>query len=138
MAQGNNRNGEIAMTGLRIVFLGIAAALVPASVSAHHGWTVFESTKTVTMKGVVKDFHFVNPHSVVEFDVKDNKGQIQTWEGEMSSPTHLVPRGWSASSLREGDVITITGFPTKNGSRALRVTKIVLANGKELKLGSDR
>src|SRR6185369_2887735 len=128
------------MKNIRIVLLAAAAALllVPVSASAHHGWTVFESEKTVTFKGVVKDFHFVSAHSVVEFEVKDDKGQTQNWEGEMSSPSHLAPRGWSASSLEAGDVMTITGFPTKNGSHALRVTKIVLANGKELKLWNGR
>jgi hypothetical protein len=138
MEQGNSTDGENVMTGLRIVFLGIAAALVPVSMSAHHGWTVFESEKTITLKGVVKDFHFVNPHSVVEFEVRDEKGKVRTWEGEMTSPTHLVPLGWSATSLQEGDLVTITGFPTKNGSPALRVTKIVLTDGKTLKLGNDR
>jgi hypothetical protein len=128
------------MRNTKIVLLAAAAALllVPVSANAHHGWTVFESEKTVTFKGVVKDFHFVSPHSIVEFEVKDEKGQVQNWEGEMSSPSHLAPRGWSATSLEAGDVMTITGFPTKNGSHALRVTRIVLANGKELQLGNGR
>jgi len=108
--------------------------LVPFVAEGHHGWTAFESQKTVTLKGTVTDFHFVNPHSVVEFDVKDEKGQITAWEGEMGSPSHLIPRGWSATSIEQGNEITITGYPAKNGSHFLRVTKIVVS-GKELKMG---
>ena len=62
---------------------------------------------------------------------------VQAWEGEMTSPSHLVPRGWTAASVEVGEKITITGYPAKNGSHAMRVAKIVLSNGKELKLGGD-
>jgi hypothetical protein len=111
---------------------GLLAA--PRLANAHHGWAAFESVTKVTLKGTVTDFHFVNPHSVIEFSVKDDKGQIQAWEGEMTSPLHLAPLGWSAGSLEPGEQITITGFPAKNGSFALRVTRIVQANGKEMKM----
>jgi Family of unknown function (DUF6152) len=118
----------LAALALAVVFLGTPLA-------AHHGWAAFEGGKTITLKGVVTDFHFVNPHSVVEFQVKDAKGALQAWEGELTSPNHLASRGWTASSLDEGDGVTITGYPAKNGTHALRITKIMLANGKTLKVG---
>jgi hypothetical protein len=104
---------------------------------AHHGWAAFSAGPQITIKGTVTEFHFVNPHSVVEFQVKDEKGRVAEWEGEMTSPSHLVPRGWTATSLEIGEKITISGYPAKNGSHALRVTKIVLSSGKELRLGGD-
>ena len=103
---------------------------------AHHGWAAFDSLKTITLKGTVKEFHFINPHSVVEFATKDSEGRVQDWEGELTSPSHLVPAGWSRNSLDQGDAVTITGYPAKNGSHVVRITRIVLANGKELKMGS--
>jgi hypothetical protein len=122
------------------VMLAAAAAIVlmPASVEGHHGWAIFESKATVTFKATVTDFHFVNPHSVVEFDVKDDKGEIHNWQGEFGSPIHLAPNGWTATSLEAGDEITITGYRAKNGARSLRVTRIVLSNGRELKLDSGQ
>ena len=81
------------------------------------------------------EFHFVNPHAVVEFEVKDDKGQVQSWEGELPSRSALGPRGWTAPSLGDKEEITITGYPAKNGSHAMRVTRIALSNGKELTLG---
>ena len=83
------------------------------------------------------DFHFVNPHSVVEFAVKDDKGQVQVWEGELTSRSNLAPRGWIATSLEDRDEVTITGHPAKNGAHAMRITRIVLSNGKELKPGGE-
>jgi hypothetical protein len=120
-------------------FLAFTATLllIPLSVHAHHGWAAFlsEPGSEITLKGTVREFHFVNPHSVVELEVKDEKGQIQIWEGELTSNTNLSPRGWSATSIEYKEEISITGYPAKNGSHAMRVTKIVLSNGKELKAG---
>jgi Family of unknown function (DUF6152) len=120
-----------------LIFLGLNAALflLPAAARGHHGWAAFVSDSQLTLKGTVKDFHFVSPHSVVEFEVKDDKGKVLVWEGEMTSPSGLAPRGWTAASLQPGDKITVTGYPAIKGTHAMRVTKIVLADGKELKLG---
>jgi hypothetical protein len=113
-----------------------ALLLVPVSGRAHHGWAAFTSdpASQITLKGTVKEFHFVNPHSVIELNVKDDKGQTQVWEGELTSNTNLAPRGWTAISIEDREEITLTGYPARNGSHALRVTRIVLANGKELKV----
>ena len=113
-----------------------ALLLVPVSGRAHHGWAAFASdpASQITLKGTVKEFHFVNPHSVIELNVKDDKGQTQVWEGELTSNTNLAPRGWTAISIEDRQEITLTGYPARNGSHALRVTRIVLANGKELKV----
>jgi hypothetical protein len=103
---------------------------------AHHGYAAFDTTVEVTLKGTVTDFHFVNPHCVVEFDVKDDNGRVQNWKAELTSSAHLAPRGWTATSLEAGDELTITGYRAKNGAPSLWVTKIRLANGHELKLES--
>jgi Family of unknown function (DUF6152) len=110
--------------------------LIPVLASAHHGWAAFtaEPESLITLKGTVKEFHFVNPHSVIELSVKDDKNKIQVWEGELTSNTNLSPKGWTAITLEDRQEITITGYPARNGSHALRVTRILLANGKELKV----
>jgi uncharacterized protein DUF6152 len=129
------RAGE-KMKNLSWCVLAVAALLWnPLSARGHHGWAAFSPDTQITLKGVVTEFHFVNPHSVVEFDVKDEKGAVQSWEGEMSSPANLAPRGWTVTSLEIREEITITGYPAKNGAHALRVTRIILASGKELRLG---
>jgi hypothetical protein len=122
---------------MKKAFLTLTAAflLIPGRATAHHGWAAFSSGPEITLRGTVKEFHFVNPHCVVEFEVHDDKGKLQVWEGELGSRSNLVPRGWAPSSIEIGEKVTITGYPAKNGSNALRVMRIVLSNGRELKPG---
>jgi hypothetical protein len=104
--------------------------------TAHHGYAAFDTTTEVTLKGTVTDFHFVNPHCVVEFDVKDASGQVRNWKAELTSANHLAPKGWSESTVQAGDELAITGYRAKNGAPSLWVTKIRLADGRELKVDS--
>jgi hypothetical protein len=113
------------------VFSGFATA--PRAPEAHHGWAEVDSTSSLMFQGIVTDFHFTNPHCVVDFDVKDEKGQVRKWQGEFASPPELTRKGWTASTLQPGDELTIAGHPAKNGSLALHVTSIQTV-GKELKL----
>jgi hypothetical protein len=123
------------MKNVRWTLLAFAASLLlmPGVASGHHGWAAFESKTTITFKGTVTDFHFVNPHSVVDFDVKDDQGQVQSWQGELTSAARLASKGWTATSVEAGDEVTITGYRAQSGVRTLRISKIV-ANGTELKI----
>jgi hypothetical protein len=120
-----------------VVLTAVAAALLVMSGSAegHHGWVEFDMQKEVTLKGTVTAFHWTNPHCVIEFTVKDDKGgKPAKWQAETSSLSSLSRKGWSAVSLEPGDQIEITGNPTKHGAKSMWVTKLV-ANGKVLKEG---
>jgi len=90
------------MKTLLLMFLAIA---ISGLAVAHHGYAQFDTRAVITLKGTVTDFHYVNPHSVVEFDVKDDQGQVESWKGELTSPSHLGPRGWSATTLEPGQKI---------------------------------
>jgi hypothetical protein len=117
-----------------VLWIPFLVGLLPGSVHAHHGWQEFDEKTEVTVTGIVTDFHYVNPHCVVEFDVKDDKGRIQKWQGEFSNPGVLSRRGWNAAYLEVGDKLTISGhLAKKDGVLALHVTRIVSASG-ELKL----
>jgi hypothetical protein len=109
-----------------------------ALLSAHHGWEDFDAKSELTFEATVKDFHFTNPHCVVEFEAKDEKGQVRKWQGEFASPIELHRKGWTAASLQMGDKITITGHPSKDGAPAIHVMKIRLASGKELPIYNGR
>jgi len=122
---------------IRILF-AITASVTPALVEAHHGWSEFDATREVALTGIVTDFHFVNPHCVVEFDVKDDKGMVRHWQGEFSSPGPMVRKGWTAASLEPGDKVAISGHPAKNDVRAVHVTWIRLSDGHEFKIEDGR
>ena len=126
------------ITVLSSVTLGAGLLLLmPGSAKAHHGWVDFDEKTEITVAGTVTAFHFVNPHCVVELDVKNEKGQIQKWQAEFSSKKELSGKGWSAFTLEAGDGLTLTGHPAKDGALAIHVIKIRMSNG-EMKVGLEQ
>lgn len=108
----------------------VAGILMISGVAfAHHGTANYETTKSISVTGAVTDFNFTNPHVEVFLDAKDTSGKITKWQGELTSPNHLARSGWHKDTLKPGDVITISGFPTKSGTPEIWIQKIVLADG---------
>jgi len=70
--------------------------------------------------------HFVNPHVLIYWTAKDEEGNVQKWQGELTSPNHLIRSGWNKEIIKAGDAITLTGYPAKNGAYSLRITKVVV------------
>jgi hypothetical protein len=101
-------------------------------VFAHHGTANYDMTKPITLKGTITDFQFVNPHVLIIFEVKNDKGVVEHWQAEATSPNHLVRAGWSKTVVKSGDLIAITGFRAKNGATIMRFQKMVLGNGQEI------
>ena len=122
------------MKNTLLAFASMTAGLlsVPGPVEGHHGYAAFDTKAEVTFSGTVTGFHWTNPHCVVEFDAEDDTGKIRTWRGELSSPVHLAPRGWTATTLESGDKISVTGFIGRNNVPSIWVTKIRLPEGKAL------
>ena len=114
------------------VVAGIALLSASYPALAHHGRASYDVTRVFTIMGTVSDFQFSNPHVELYLDVKDEKGNIEKWIGEGTSPNMLVREGWSRRTIKPGDQITATGNPARNGANTMRIEKIVLPNGKEL------
>jgi hypothetical protein len=112
------------------VMVGFLAASLP--VFAHHGRATYDETKLATIMGTVSAFQFSNPHAQLFLDVKGDKGNIEKWIGEGTSPNMLVREGWDRKTIKPGDQITATGHPARNGTNSIRIEKIVLPNGREL------
>ena len=115
--------------------LGMMLALLPmtAPIFAHHGETNYDTEKLVSVKATVTSFEFINPHTQITLEAKNDKGEVEKWTCEARSPAMLVRNGgWDKHTLKPGDVITATGFRAKNGTNILRLKKIVLSDGKEL------
>jgi len=115
--------------------------ILSAPLFAHHGNVAYDTSKAVVLKGAtVTKFVWANPHCIVLFDVKDDKGVASHWAAEAGSPSAITLLGWTRNSLQPGDVITVYLYPAKSGNTVGRLNKIVLADGKTLKdsqLGGD-
>jgi len=119
--------------GLCFSFAVISLLLVgSASLFAHHGASPYDTSKLTTLKGTVTDFQFINPHVVIAVDVADDKGKVENWIGEANSPNVLSRHGWDRDVMKKGDQVTVIGNRGKNGSKTLRLQKVVLSNGREL------
>jgi hypothetical protein len=114
------------------LLITFAVLFVSGPLLAHHGEANYDTDKVVSVKGTVTNFQFINPHVQIYMDVKNDKGEIEKWSGEARSPSMLVRLGgWDKDTVKPGDVITMSGFRSKNGSNILRLKKIVLADGQE-------
>ncbi len=123
----------LASWGLVVCFL---IACIP--LLAHHGGNNYDTSKAVVLKGAtVTKWMWINPHCIVQVDVKDDQGNVQHWSAEVSNPSTLQLKGWSQEILRPGDVITVYVFQSKTGRPVGRLNKIVLADGTELRDGQQ-
>jgi hypothetical protein len=113
-----------------LLLVSALLALAPGIALAHHSFAAFfDPTKTVSITGTVTDF---NPHGTISLDVKGEDGKIHQWKAETNAPVVLMRRGWRKSSLKPGDVVTLTGWPSRDGKPYIRLQGAVDANGKPI------
>jgi hypothetical protein len=122
------------------LLFAVGLLAVGSPVLAHHGNVAYENKIVEFKQATVTKFLWSNPHSLIDFDVKDDKGNVVHWVCETASPEALKLIGWNKSSLGPGDVIDIYLYASKNGNPAGRLNKIVLSDGSVLhdtQLGGD-
>jgi Family of unknown function (DUF6152) len=106
---------ERIMTRKAFGLAGIAAALLAAPAFAHHSFAMFDTEHPIEISGTVKEFRFVNPHSVLTVEVKGEDGVAKVWILEGRAPGLLVREGISAKSLKPGDQINVKISPLHSG-----------------------
>ena len=122
------------MRAYRWSLAAVILLTITLPVFAHHGNAAYDTTKTVTVQGTITDFEFINPHVMVFFEAKNEKGNVDKWQGELTSPNHLARYGWSKQTLKPGDQVTFSGLRAKSGATTLWITKIIAADGHEIPL----
>jgi hypothetical protein len=112
--------------------------MISTPVFGHHGTGVsYDQTKAFTVKATVTEFRYANPHPQLFFDVKDDKGEVVHWSGEIApNPAQLVQDGWgrkrSEAALAAGTEVTITLAPSRLGTPVGLINKIVNAQGESI------
>jgi Family of unknown function (DUF6152) len=101
--------------------------------AAHHGNAAYES-KTLTMKGTVTAWMWINPHVFLKLDVKDDQGNVVNWVAELVAPSNIINFGFTPQTFKPGDEITIvTSAVAKSGSPVVRLAEVRLANGQVMR-----
>ena len=106
--------------------------LLSASGYAHHGAASFDNDKTLTLKGTVTEWLWLNPHCFLKIDVKDETGTLRNWNLELGNPTDSTTVGYRRTSFKPGDEVTVTVTPVKSGAPIGRLRTVILPNGQKL------
>ena len=113
------------------VVLTLVSAAAP--LLAHHSWPV-SFDRLVTVKGTVIEFAWANPHPMMTLEVQANDGRTERWT--IGGPTiiRMEANGWTRATVKPGDVITGIGYQFADGQKIVRLERVILADGKELRL----
>jgi hypothetical protein len=120
-----------------IVTIGLLL-VVSGSISAHHGTAAYDTSKIVTVKATMTDFEFANPHCQLFFEVKNDKGEVEKWQGELTAPNKLARAGWTKNTLKAGDAVTVAGYLSKTGAHSLWIRTLIGSDGSSLPLSENQ
>ena len=114
---------------MRIGSCVIAVLLVATTARAHHSNSAFDGDKVMVLTGTVTEWKWTNPHVWIILSVDDGKGGKAQWSIEGRTPGQLVRAGWSKTTLKPGETITVDFSPAKDGSPTGLLTRVRRADG---------
>jgi hypothetical protein len=114
-----------------LFILALAFGAVP--LSAHHSWPV-NMSRLVTVKGTVTDLVWANPHPMMTLEVQTNDGHTEKWQVGGPAIIRMEANGWTKTTVKPGDVITGIGYQFADGQKIVRLERVVLADGKEMRV----
>src|SRR5919108_4822333 len=117
-----------------IALLVTVVFAVAVPVFAHHSFAAFDITTQKTVTGAVNKVEWTNPHIWLWIDVPNGQGGVDTYGFEGMSPNFLARRGWTRTTLKTGDKITINYRPMRDGSKGGMFMTGQTATGKMLSM----
>ena len=98
-------------------FAAVSASLfICTPMFAHHGSAVYDTSKTLTVTGVVMEYIWSNPHVFLKVDAKDESGKTVHWIVEAQNPVSMHEIGWTKNTFKPGDEVSVDVNPARNGS----------------------
>jgi hypothetical protein len=122
------------------LFIWAAAVMFLAAVPAysHHAFSgEFDSSKPITLEGVVTRIDWENPHVYFYVDVAEPNGTVVNWKCETRGPKGLERQGWKRDSLKPGDKVIVQGSMARNGSHSADGRQVTLGDGRKILSGSN-
>ena len=129
------KNAKAVLRGLGVACGAFMLAATVVVVEAHHSFAPFDMANQKTVTGTVKQVEWTNPHTWIWLDVPNDQGVVEAWGFEGMSPNFLARRGWTRTTLKTGDRITISYRPLKDGSKGGMFLSTKLADGRILSGG---
>ena len=120
-----------------ILSAGVVALCVYGSAAAHHANSAYDRTQSVTISGTVTRWQFINPHAGLWLTVTSENGDTQEWSGEFQGTLDLYRHfNWNKDTFKPGDQITLTGFPSRDGTPNLSARIVQFSDGSEVDVRS--
>jgi hypothetical protein len=113
------------MTRTALTALLLAAAL-PAP--AHHGWSEYDASKTLTLTGKIVESGYEHPHGHVKLATPG-----KTWTAVLAPPSRMENRGLAPGALKVGNTVTVVGYANRTKPEEMRAERII-ADGKTVEL----
>lgn len=105
---------------------------------AHHAFSSeFDTSKPITLDGVVTNITWENPHVFFYVDVTDADGSIVNWKCETRGPNGLTKQGWTKNALKAGDKVTVHGFLARDASHFVDGRRVTFADGRKITLRTE-
>ena len=111
------------------VFAAAIAWLLPAW--GHHSHGNYRMTEYTPLTGVVKEMHWLNPHTWIYLEVSGEDGEVNLWAMEGGSPNSLVKHGWSKDDVKIGDKISVRCHRLRDGSNGCLLGMLTPVGGEE-------
>ena len=116
-----------------LVVLAVAfVAANGARAVAHHSFSPFDMANQKTVTGTVNKVEWTNPHTWIWLNITNDQGVVETWGFEGMSPNYWARRGWTRTTLKPGDTISLVFRPLKDGSHGGMFVSTKLADGRVL------
>ena len=115
---------------VKAALVGVAAIAATAPALAHHSFSMFDSGKTLSINGTVKEFELTNPHAWLYVVTTDAKGEVIEWGIEMGGPGAIGRSGWRPDTVKPGDKIVVEIHPLKDGTHGGQFLNAKLADGR--------
>jgi len=113
----------------------LAAILgIPAMALAHHGWSEYDSSKTLKLTGKIVESGYEHPHGHVRLETKGEGATAgKTWNVVLAPPSRMQHRGLDKAALKPGAMASVEGYPNRDKPEEMRAERITV-NGKTVEL----
>jgi hypothetical protein len=110
------------------MLVAVAIVATPAAALAHHGWSSYDATKTLTVKAPLLAVSWGNPHGSAKV-----RWQKRTWDVVLAPVSRMEARGLTQAMLAPNKTVTLVGYPRKDGTAEMRIERVI-ADGKTVEL----
>jgi hypothetical protein len=126
------------LTKVAVAIVSLAVLLTATPVLAHHAFSAeFDADRPMQLQGTVTKTEWINPHSWIHIEVKDDAGNVENWAIECGAPNALIRRGLNKNSVPVGTELVVDGYGAKDGSNTANARDITLPDGSQFYAGSS-